>query len=241
MTPPVPTISCLSTITGDRFIWYEESAAAWLVTGGILVGTRVRRVDGVAGLNRAGTRTLDGLAPDWMLFPDGQMVRLRVRAIPPPPTPLHALVEKEACTPLVDALLARLPALAPAALLAALEAEGIEPYRRLVARTGLALGEAGVDALLQPAEGGVSTATRWAALLRQRAKQPLFDELIRAHPRLAAAAQEVLAQLQAAEGDEEEDDDEMEEQASHEDDGEEGEEEEEDGELEEEDDDEDEP
>ena len=97
-------------------------------------------------------------------------------------TLLTALVEAEACAPLVGALLARLPALGPAALLAALEAEAAEPYRRLVARAHLALGEAAVDALLAPgsyelpptsyhppAAGPARGATRWEALLRRHA------------------------------------------------------------------------
>ena len=75
---------------------------------------------------------------------------LRFEQQPRRATLLSALVEAEACAPLVDSLLARLPALGPAALLAALEAEGAEPYRRLVARAHLTLGEAAVDALLAP-------------------------------------------------------------------------------------------
>ena len=91
-------------------------------------------------------------------------------------------MEAEACAPLVDSLLARLPALGAAALLAALEAEGAEPYRRLVARAHLTLGEAAVDALLAPgtyelaptsyqppAAGPARGATRWEALLRRHA------------------------------------------------------------------------
>jgi hypothetical protein len=190
----------------DYFVWFESGAAAWLVTGAILVGSRVRRVDGVSGLNRSTARTLSGFARDWVLFPAGQLARLSVRAVPLPPTQLHALVETEACAPLVDVLLQRLPALRPAALLASLETEGVEPYRRLVARAGLTLGEAAVDALLQP-DGGQGS--RWASLLRQHAspvpsiaaaaaaKEQLFDELIQSSSRLRAAAAEVFAQLRA--------------------------------------------
>ena len=112
---------------------------------------------------------------------------LRFEQQPRRATLLSALVEAEACAPLVDSLLARLPALGAAALLAALEAEGAEPYRRLVARAHLTLGEAAVDALLAPS-GAARGATRWAALLCRRAKQPLLAELVHAHPRLRAAA-----------------------------------------------------
>ena len=220
----------------DYFVWFEPGAGAWLVTGAILVGSRVRRVDGVSGLNRSTARTLSGFARDWVLFPAGQFARLSVRAVPLPPTQLHALVATEACAPLVDALLARLPALGPAALLASLDAEGVEPYRRLVARAGLALGETTVDALLEP-DGAGQGSTRWAALLRQRAspvpsiataaaaKEPLFDELIQSSSRLRVAAAEVFAQLRAegADGgaDEDEDDDDEGEEEGEEEDGEE--------------------
>ena len=107
---------------------------------------------------------------------------LRFEQQPRRATLLSALVEAEACAPLVDSLLARLPALGAAALLAALEAEGAEPYRRLVARAHLTLGEAAVDALLAPgtyelaptsyqppAAGPARGATRWEALLRRHA------------------------------------------------------------------------
>ena len=65
-------------------------------------------------------------------------------------------MEAEACAPLVDSLLARLPALGAAALLAALEAEAAEPYRRLVARAHLTLGEAALDALLARGDGALA-------------------------------------------------------------------------------------
>ena len=76
-------------------------------------------------------------------------------------------------------------ALGPAALLASLEADGVDAYRRLVERTGLAVGKTEVEALLAAPEGGGEA--RWTSLVLQERKRPLVLELIAQHERLRSA------------------------------------------------------
>ena len=57
-----------------------------------------------------------------------------MRKVPCGRSPLHALVQDAASADLVDALVQREPRLGVAAVVAALEAPGIEPYRRLEQR-----------------------------------------------------------------------------------------------------------
>ena len=107
-------------------------------------------------------------------------------------TTLGQLVQQEKCGPLVAALVSRSAALGPAALLASLEADGVDAYRRLVERTGLAVGKTEVEALLAAPEGGGEA--RWTSLVLQERKRPLVLELIAQHERLRLAAAEAVAQ-----------------------------------------------
>jgi len=146
----------------------------------------VRSAVGIFAANRSVAATIEGIGHRWLLVDAQHEISLTVRKSYTASTQLQALVQHETCAPLVDALLARLPALGPAALVAALEAEGVEPYRRLVARTQLCVGEEAVQLLLHvPEEGGGS---RWSSLVLQRAKLPLLEELMAADVRLHAAA-----------------------------------------------------
>jgi len=108
---------------------------------------------------------------------------------------LSRLVQVAACAPLVRALLARMPALRTAALLAALEAPGVEVYRRFTEESALEVDEGIVDALLEqtnPAGKHLPNSellkTRWGQLLLSlKTKRPLIESLLAAHQRLREA------------------------------------------------------
>ena len=197
----------------DRHIWFDGTTGVWVVTTATLIGRHLRRVTG-GGVFAVNRHSPPDASPElfdrhWLLLPGGDIVRLRVCAVPPPPTRMHALVAHEASAPLVDLLLARLPALGPVALVAALEVEGDGAYRRLVGRTGLRLCEAAVEALL--ADDGQGT-TRWVALLTDRAKQPLLAELVQTEPRLWLQSDQALEEeVGEEEGEEDEEEEEGEE------------------------------
>ena len=81
------------------------------------------------------------------------------------------------------------------ALLAALEADGAEPFQRLVQRTGFVLNAEVVDSLLAPKQGG----SLWRTIVLQRDKHSVVEALVAQdqavpHPRLRAAT---LAIVQA--------------------------------------------
>ena len=66
---------------------------------------------------------------------------------------------------------------------AVLEADGVEPYRRLVRSSGHSMDEAFVTRLLAPAEGGAGglSGSLWAALVLQgERKRPLVEQLMMA-------------------------------------------------------------
>ena len=68
-------------------------------------------------------------------------------------------------------------------LLAALEADGAEPYERLVKRTGLAVDAEVVARLLQPLEDGTAP---WERIVLTK-KHTVVENLVDAHARLRAS------------------------------------------------------
>ena len=73
--------------------------------------------------------------------------------------------------------------------MAALEADGAEPFKRLVQRNGLVVNAEVVDSLLAPREGG----SLWRTIVLQPDKHSVIETLLAqdqalAHPRLRAAA-----------------------------------------------------
>ena len=119
---------------------------------------------------------------------------------------LSRLMQVTACAPLVRALLERVPTLRTAAMLAALEAPGVQVYRRFTEESILEVDEEVVDALLErtkPNRAGKHLPnlelgkhlpnlellkTRWGQLLLSlKTKRPLIESLLAAHQRLRHA------------------------------------------------------
>ena len=172
----------------------EEQDGSWVMTRSEWVG--VRRCADSTILAQAAD---NAIAPNkvtalpWsVLGPHGKRVEVGSLSVwsastltfPARSTILLGLTSLDTCAPVVDALLMHIPALAPQVVAAALEAHGVQPYRRLLQRTTLAVTDRVIDVLLEPCHDGT---TRWMGIVLERGKEGLVQELISAHPRLAAA------------------------------------------------------